>query len=234
MEHYAVAFALLKSDTHSKETASKNAKRSPLAGLLSKKKKNNSDDELPQLDVAGGVSRALRSSVKNAEQVAEAAHQTEKHPVREALGAIEGALYAIDRIRDTLEQACEVAISAKDVKDVGGRALLAERYDELRLSIAKIITEADPRAIVLIGGGNRHLDVHLGGKTRYSVSPMRLDINEGGLALSPPSDAFATFEEIEHTFKELDGALAKADRAAAGYCRDAQYLIARMNGAFEG
>ncbi len=219
-----MAFALQKS-----QGARKEPKRSPLAGWLGKKSRED-DDALPQLDVAGGLNRALRNSKAAGDQPSE---RIEDHPVRDALGSIEAALYAIDRIRDTLEQGCELVISAKDVEDAGGRALLAERYDELRLSIDRTLTDADPRAVMLLGGGQRHLDVHLGGKTRYSVSPMSLDLTERGLNLSPPRNAFAELDEVDLTLDELDRALGRADRAAATYCRDAQYLIARMNGAFE-
>lgn len=218
-----MAFALPKSSRSRKD-----AKRSPLAGWLGKAKP---DEELPELDIAGGLSRALRAPAPIADK--QNPEKDEHHPVRDALGAIEAALYAIDRIRDTLEQACEVALSAKDVEDIGGRALLAERYDELRLSVDYIIAHADPRAAVLIGGGQRHLDVHLGGKTRYSVAATPLDVSERGLGLTPPQEAFANFEEIERTLQELDRALHIADRSAASYCRDAQYLIARMNGALK-
>ncbi len=220
-----MAFAVSKSPDTQKEV-----KRSPLAGWLGKKD-DAKDDVVPEMDVARGVDRALRSSRLNAEKPVE---KEQKNPVRDALGAIEAALYAIDRIRDTLEQACEVAISAKDIEDIGGRALMAERYDELRLSVDYTIEQADPRAALLIGKNHRHLDVKLGGAARYSVSPIRLDATDTGLGLSPPRDAFATYEEINETLEELDRALARADRAAGSYCRDAQYLIARMNGEFDG
>ncbi len=221
-----MAFAASKSPEESKP-----AKRSPLAGWLGRKKDAKGKDVLPEVDIASGVDRALRKPVITAEAPSE---NEKENPVRDALGAIEAALYAIDRIRDTLEQACEVAISAKDIEDAGGRALLAEHYDELRLSVDYTIEQADPRAAILIGKSQRHLDVNLGGTTRYSVSPVRLDASERGLALSPPRDAFATYEEITQALDQLDHALARADRAAANYCRDAQYLIARMNGDAEG
>ncbi len=198
-------------------------KRSPLAGWLDKK--NDADDDIPAMDVAGGLDRALRN---RRAVIEEPAPELRENPVRDALAAIEGALYAIDRVRDILEQACEVALSAKDVGDVGGRSLLAESYDELRLSINEALDKIDPRAAVLIGKGQRHIDVVLGGRTKYSVSPFRLDVSEKGLDLPPPVDAFATYDEIDNVLSQLDKALGRADRAAASYCRDAQYLIARM------
>lgn len=222
-----MAFALNKSSQARKEP-----KRSPLAGWLGKKAGGEADSDLPEVDVAGGLNRALRGAAgTGAPQPAE---KKKTNPAHDALAAIEAALYAIDRIRDCLEQACEVALSAKDVEDIGGRALLAERFDEWRLSIDSIIENVDPRANLLIGKNQRHLDVMLGGKTRYSVSPTRLDVGERGLNVSPPRDAFATFEEIDAKLEELDNALARADRAAAAYCRDAQYLIARTNAAADG
>lgn len=220
-----MAFALNKSSEARKEP-----KRSPLAGWLGKKAEVEEDGPLPEIDVVGGVNRALRG----AQTPPQPSEKQKTNPARDALAAIEAALYAIDRIRDTLEQACEVALSAKSVEDVGGRALLAERFDELRLSINAVVDNVDARASVLIGKNQRHLDVMLGGKTRYSVSPMRLDVSEKGLNVSPPGDAFATFDEIDAALEELDGALGRADRAAASYCRDAQYLIARMSGGLEG
>ncbi len=217
-----MAFALQKSDDQKK-------KRSPLAGWLGRKNDANEADPL-EIDIAAGVDRALKQPRIAVEKPVV---KDEQAPVRDALGAIEAALYAIDRIRDTLEQACEVVLSAKDTDDQGGRALLAERYDDMRLSINGILDGVDPRAAPLIGKSQRHLDVNLAGRTRYSVSPARLDTSQNGLSLSPPREAFSTEQEVEATLQELDTALGRADRAAAGYCRDAQYLIARMNGAFE-
>lgn len=218
-----MAFAIQKSDEK------KSSKRSPLAGWLSKKSKSG-DDVIPEIDIDAGVNRALK---KTDIPEKETEDKDPQNHVRDALGAIEAALYAIDRIRDTLEQGCEVAISAKDIDDPGGRALLAERYDELRLGVDEALSAADPRAAALIGSGQRHFDVALGGKARYSISPARLDTSEQGLNLTPPVDAFAGDDEVDRILAELDGALARADRYAAAYCRDAQYLIARMNGAFE-
>ena len=205
-------------------------KKSPLAGWLGKKQKKGANGELPEIDNARGLDRALRVSSSAAVQ----SEEDQQAPVRNGLAAIEAVLYAIDRVRDILEQACEIALSAKNVEDEGGRAILAESYDELRLSIDASLEKIDPRAVILIGKNQRHLDVKLGDKTRYSVSPMRLDVSDKGLNLAPPREAFAPYEEIDDTLEQLDKALSRCDRAAASYCRDAQYLIARMNAAETG
>ena len=217
-----MAFALRKSSGNGQR------KKSPLAGWLGLKSDDSSEGDLPALNVQAGVSRALRDS--SVTKDAEPEIFDENNPIRVALTSIEATLYAIDAVRDILEQACDVVVSARLVDEPGGRALLAERYDEMRTSIDQAIDDADDRAKCLIGRSRRHIDVNLGGKAHYSVSAMRLDIGEQGLHLSPPRDAFASYEEIDKILDELDNALAKADRAGAGYCRDAQFLIARMQG----
>jgi hypothetical protein len=203
---------------------SQEKKRSPLAGWLGRKPAEE-DDPLPEIDVAAGLSRVLRAT---APQPDNGNKDVSVDPIRDALASIEAALYSIDTVREIIEQAYEVTISAQDVQEPGGRALLAESYDELRLSINRAIDELDERASVLLGKNQRNLDVKLGGKAHYSVSPTRLDASSRGLNLEPPREAFATFEEINDVMAQLDSALKKADRAAAGYCRDAQFLIQRL------
>ncbi|MEE2690932.1 MAG: hypothetical protein VX640_05245 [Pseudomonadota bacterium] len=217
-----MAFALNRNGGDEK-SPDKSARRGPLATLL-RRKPQDASDEIVQMDLAGGLNRALRTTSTHAE----AAVRVDDSPIRDALAAIEASLYSIDTIRDIIEQAYEVALSAQEVEDAGGRALLAESYDELRLAINKTIDELDPRAGALIGKNAHNLEVKLGGKAQYSVSAIRLDASAKGLNLDPPRDAFATFDEITRVLDELDTALKKADRAAAGYCRDAQFLIARM------
>lgn len=220
-----MVFALNRTSTKSKPQS----KSSPLAGWLGRKGAKEDAGALPEIDIAAGLIRALRSTVNGTPEHGD----FDNGSVRDALGIIESTLFSIDKIRDILEQTCEIAISAQGVEDAGGRALLAESYDEHRLSIASVIENLDERASALIGKHPHHVDVKLGGKARYSVSPARLDISETGLNLPPPCDAFATFEEITETLQHLDFALKKADRTGAAYCRDAQFLIARMTAAVE-
>lgn len=181
------------------------------------------EPDMPAMDVAGGVSRALRPRPSG-----DAPRRDEDDTIRAALGTIESALFAVDTVRDILEQALDVVHTASDVDDPGGRALLAESYDDIRLSIARTIEALDPRAAALVGKAPHNLDVKLGGKAHYSVSAYRLDLSAKGLHLDPPREAFATKEEIARVVAEIDAALKKADRAASAFCRDAQFLIARM------
>jgi hypothetical protein len=98
----------------------------------------------------------------------------------------------------------------------------------LRLAINSAAEAADDKTSNLVGKSPRQIDVKLGGKAHYSVSPCRLDASPKGLNINPPRGAFSTFEEISETLDELDAALKKADRAAAAYCRDAQFLIGKL------
>ena len=210
--------------SQSNATKNKRPKRSPLAGWFGRKN-GDEPEPLPEMNTGAGVSRVLRlsSSANNLRDAAAA-----RGPIQEALTAIEVALYAIDEIRDIIEQAYEVAISAHDTSDEAGRALLAESYDELRLAITEIADSADGQSSTLVGKQRRQIDVRLGGQAHYSVSPIRLDPSDKGLALSPPRDAFSSDDEVFSVIEELDRALQKADRAAASYCRDAKFLIARL------
>lgn len=219
-----MAFALNKSAS---DDAERKPKRSPLAGLFGLAGQQAQEPELPAMDVAAGLDRALRRS-SGASAPAKPAEAQPQDNIREALAAIESALYTIDRVRDIIEQAYEVALSANDTEEAGARALLAESFDELRLSINTTVEAVDDRAATLVGKTQRQIDVRLGGKAHYSVSPSRLDASPKGLNINPPRDAFSTFDEIAASLEELDAALQRADRAANGYCRDAQFLIGKL------
>lgn len=219
-----MAFALNKGAS---EDAQKKPKRSPLAGLFGLSNQPHEEASLPAMDVAAGLDRALRRTAVAAAPLKKG-EPSSGDSIREALGAIESALYTIDRVRDIIEQAYEVALSANNTEEAGARALLAESFDELRLSINSAVEAVDDRAATLVGKVQRQIDVRLGGKAHYSVSPSRLDSSQKGLNINPPRDAFSTFEEIASSLEELDAALQKADRAANAYCRDAQFLIAKL------
>ena len=218
----------LSSDDGASDEQKKKTRRSPLAGLFGKSAPAKEEIELPAIDIAAGLDRALRRTAAAAPSRAEDPTIANNN-IREALAAIESALFSIDRIRDIIEQAYEVALSAHEAEEEGARALLAESFDELRQSINAAVDAVDDRAATLIGKAQRQIDVKLGGKAHYSVSPARLDVSAKGLNINPPRDAFATFDEINATLDELDGALKRADRAANGYCRDAQFLIAKLS-----
>ncbi|MEM1396581.1 MAG: hypothetical protein AAF742_05535 [Pseudomonadota bacterium] len=199
-------------------------KRSPLAGWFGRRA-DERGDTLPEMDVGAGVDRALRL----ADRAQKIGSGTKKgHAIRDALSSIEGALAMIDTVRDTIEQAYEVALSARDAEDAAARSLLAESYDELRFELSRLSEDANENAGQLIGKEQKQIDVRLGGQALYSVSAVRLDTSAKGLSLSPPRGAFETDEEIDQTLEELDRAIQKADRCAVAFCQDARFLIARL------
>jgi len=177
------------------------------------------------MDVTAGLNRALRLARPGA---SERERHASREPIRAALLAIEAVLYKIDQIRDIIEEAYDVALSARETEDAAARALLADSYDEMRLSLEAVADENDEDSGPLIGKRRRTIEVRLGGQAKYSVSPVRLDASAQGLALSPPRGGFADDDEVMDTLEELDRALQKADRVAASYCRDAQFLMARL------
>jgi hypothetical protein len=225
-ERYVVASEAEKPSEDGKKERPKRG----LSGLFGFTAPTVEAEALPAMDVAGGLDRALRRSGLQTKPVEGPSPQIDSN-IREALVAIESALYSIDRVREIIEQGYEVALSAHEAEEPGARALLAESFDELRMSINATIEAVDDRASTLIGKNSRQIDVKLGGKAHYSVSPFRLDASPKGLNITPPRDAFATYEEINEALDELDAAVKKADRAAAAYCRDAQFLIARLSSA---
>ncbi len=203
-------------------------RRSRLSGLFGFRSAPTEAEQLPAMDIAAGLDRALRRT--GGRETPQAAKPNFDNNIKDALIAIESALYSIDRVREIIEQAYEVALSAHEAEEAGARALLAESFDELRLRINSTVEGIDDRAATLIGKSPKQIDVKLGGKAHYSVSPFRLDVSSKGLSITPPRDAFETYDEINAALDELDVALKRADRAAAAYCRDAQFLIARLAG----
>jgi hypothetical protein len=218
----------LESEKPSEGGEKERSRRAGLSGLFGFRPNAAEVETLPAMDVAAGLDRALRRT--GGRETPVAPQTNADNNIKDALVAIESALYSIDRVREIIEQAYEVALSAHDAEEAGARALLAESFDELRLQINSTIEAIDDRAATLIGKNPKQIDVKLGGKAHYSVSPFRLDASPKGLNITPPRGAFETYEEVNAALDELDVALKRADRAAAAYCRDAQFLIARLGG----
>lgn len=176
------------------------------------------------VDIAAGVSRALKHASTKA---AMKAPEPPSPRLGAALRTIERALYAIDDIRETLEEACEITLQASELEDEVGRALLAERYDELRLSIDPVVAAAAAADGDLVSANARPVDLGLAGAVRFTIGAHRLDIGPRGLDLPPPRQAFEEMDEVLMVLDRLDRALQKVDRAAEQYCRDATFLHAR-------
>ncbi len=225
-------FSVLKSGSNAGKKSAKRGKpieKKDNAGLgtLFRRKKSDGDEILPVGDINAGLSRALRAP--KVDKKSDECRENDLRLIRSALTTIEAVLYAMDKAREILQQCYEVASSAKNVEDPGARALLADSYDELRLSIDTIVDDTDPSGVELIGPDAQNLDIEMSGRARYSLAFFRLHSGDDGLKLSPPFNAFDTDEEIDALSNELKEAYQRVERATAAYCRDAKYLMARIN-----
>lgn len=173
-----------------------------------------------------GLSRALRSAKMPSKSYEDAVSDTEN--VRSSLVAIEAVLYAMDRVRETITECLEIVESAALTEDLGGRALLAEKYDESRLSLDQIADETDEAGVDLIKIQGGAMSVEITGCARYSIAGFCVGTEEHALNLPPPLTAFADSDEIEHTKLLLETALARVTRATTSYCKDAKFLMTRI------
>ena len=148
---------------------------------------------------------------------------TVEDPVR-AVEALETLAFAIDAIRQRIEDGCELAVAAFE-RESAHRAALAAQYDEIRKRIisdlASLRTQhtnapVAPTAYDLAAGAD-------GG----AVDALSLDFGHKDLGL-PASGQFASADRIEKAISGLDRALAWLDRASEAVCRDARFLSARI------
>ena len=218
-----------KKSTNTAKSPSENAenvtnKRKGLFAFL--RRKTIAQEDLPRGDINATMSRALRS--QNYISTRQEYLKKDQKKTHEALAAIEAAIYVLDRASDIIDQSIEVTISATLAKEPGARAMLAESYDELRLSIDAISPDAEDKCHRLLGTQSGNMEIEMPGRARYCVAGFRLDTSEAGLNLKPPVDAFSDPIEIDDTLQHLKTAKAKVARISAAYCRDAQFLMSRL------
>lgn len=148
--------------------------------------------------------------------------------IRNALGAIEDALIAIDAIRAALDEAGELTAEALVSPDENRRALLADRYDDLRRAINEASGATTKEADCLTCYARARIEVVLDiqGRSRHVVRGADLSAGAGGLDLPPPLDAFATDEEIEAAADAIGAAFHRLDRAMQIFLDDAGALTA--------
>ncbi len=204
--------------------ASKKSIKKGLGGLL--KRKKNTEDVLPTADIGIGLSRALRKS--NIAPTSTQEREADRKIIRETLESIESALYTMDKTREVLQQCFEIAMQARKSEDPAARALLADSYDDLRESLDQIAAETDARGQILVGRNAKNIELELTGRARYSISAFPVSNNQGGLNLSPPINAFDTDEEIIAMIGELREAHKRVARFTTDYCRDAKFLMSRL------
>ncbi|MEO0962136.1 MAG: hypothetical protein AAFY01_06895 [Pseudomonadota bacterium] len=161
-----------------------------------------------------------------------------------AIETLEAAVLSLDAIAHKLADAQELldAADAPAAGETGGqadeengtRALLAERYDELRDDITRIASTAYAGRTNLLDGLGGQLEVPLDGSGRakaiipgVNASVSTAD-NPNGIDLPPPEMAFATAEERETIARALSTAIQQTSTFAARFEVDAALMAARV------
>lgn len=152
-----------------------------------------------------------------------------------ALSTIETAVLAIDAVTERLREAADLVADAGRNADIGRRALLADRYDDIRAEIDAIVGSASHNRINLIsgrriGGQYTSFQIALDGDDRAGVSipVVNLTTGPGGLSLSPPRSAFAEDAEIESIAAELAAARLLAAGGAERFADHAALIADRL------
>ena len=174
--------------------------------------------------LAASLRRALHNPLQNDHKPPE---NPDNKGLRAALRAIESALFVMDDMREKLIEASQLVLKAGSSSTDGGRALLAERYDEIRLSFDPIVKNADPDAQKLLGAKSGALTVRIGG-AQYAIACAKVDISKNGLNLPPPLDAFMSDKEIAETLQHIKKATEKIAEIADGYLSDAIFLSQKL------
>ncbi len=177
------------------------------------------------IDIRSGIDRALRLS----RRVSSAPTTLEETAAR-AVATVEGTLVAIDSIHDFLGEALELTASALSTPDATKRAMIADRYEELRTRIDIVAAGATFESVNLIDGGREAIEIRLpaAGEPRHSIGHITLVAGERGLSLKAPSELFASNDEIEVARHSLSAARERLERAAETFLNQASVLAPHL------
>lgn len=153
-----------------------------------------------------------------------------------SLSTIETAVLAIDALAERLREAHELLADAARNPELGRRALLAGRYDDLRDEIDAIVGSASHNRVNLISGRlieGRHASfstaLDLEGRAGVSLPVVNLTSSPEGLSLSPPRSAFAEDAEIHMITAEIDAARDRVLRVSEHYADHAVMMADRLS-----
>lgn len=206
-----------------------------LSSLLKRRRKAKRTppppDETPRAP-RSAIARALRHSAvaANYRSAAELGQR-----IATALSTIETAVLAIDAVNDRLREAAFLVEAAGEGGNLGRRALLAGRYDDVRAEIDAAVGSAAHNRINLINGcliGGRHaaFDIALDeeGRAGIAIGVVNLTTGEGGLALSPPRSAFAEDTEIATILGEIEAARTRIAEVSLRFADHAALIADRL------
>lgn len=188
--------------------------------ILSGNKEEPIEAPIDPVDIRSGIDRALRQVRK----VAAPASVTEA--AARAVSTVEGTLVAIDSIHSYLSEALDLTAEALAHPDETKRAMIADRYEELRSRIDTVAAGATFEGVNLIDGARKTIEVMMpeGGHPRHAIGHITLVAGERGLSLKSPSELFATADEIEAARLSLFAARQRLERAAETFLNQASML----------
>ncbi|GAB4533696.1 MAG: hypothetical protein Tsb0010_14280 [Parvularculaceae bacterium] len=137
------------------------------------------------------------SAADDADDIAEYAQ------LRSVMRAIEEALAIVDDMRAAYEEACEIALLARDARDATARATLADRYNRL-IAQAASAPKSNPDR---------------------SASPWFAHL--AGLEKPAKAKRFAREPEITAALESVDRTLSALDAFAEAGCREAKFISVR-------
>lgn len=205
-----------------------------LTSLLKRRQKSRRPPppvEEPRVS-ASAIKRALRHTAAMP-QSHSASVQGQR--VATALSTIETAVLAIDVIADRLREAAGLVNEAGKTDNLGRRALLAGRFDDVRSEIDATVGSAAHNRInlingMLIGGRSAAFDIALDGEGRAGIALSVVNLTTGarGLALSPPRTAFAEDAEISMILDEIDRAQLRITEVGLRFADHAALVADRL------
>jgi hypothetical protein len=196
-----------------------------LPPIKKKKKKKRKQQARPDAQIRATAHRGLArlQAHTQAQQGQRAADALSA--VGGPLAALETALGVIDSVQSLIREAEELIASARE-SDVGRRALLAERYDDIRLELERIVRETSECDAPLIGPNAKGISIQVGtAKKSVAIRPISLETGpEGGLDLPAPETGFEENDELDTIERKLLATSGRIARAAEVFVADAALL----------
>jgi flagellin-like hook-associated protein FlgL len=129
-----------------------------------------------------------------------------------------------------LSEALDLTAEALSNPDETMRAMIADRYEELRSRIDTVAAGATFEGVNLIDGARKTIELTLpeGGHPRHAIGHITLVAGERGLSLKAPSELFASNDEVEAARLSLFAARQRLERAAETFLNQASLLAPHL------
>lgn len=188
------------------------------------------DAPVDPVDIRSGIDRALRQSRRTS-----SAPTSFTESAARAVATVEGTLVAIDSIHFYLTEALDLTAEALAHPDATKRAMIADRYEELRQHIDTVAAGATFEGVNLIDGARAAIELVMpdGGQPRHAIGHITLVAGERGLSLKAPSEQFASDDEIDATRLTLVAARQRLERAAETFLNQASVVAPHLGATLE-